>query len=99
MAKRLSREQKWEKASVDLINEMFSHAGHDVTFEDVIGRQDAWYTDWEMTVAQHEAWKKWGKKYLMKNLGLLSATAEKEMSWFSLMYGLKFSDPETLNLL
>lgn len=98
MAKRLSREEKWEQASVDLINGMFTHAGHEVTFEDVKGRQDAWYTDWEMSVSQNESWKAWGKKYLMKSLRLPAAAAEKEMGWFSVMYGLKFSDPQTLNL-
>ena len=42
--KRLTREQKREKAVVDLINQMFIIAGHDVTYDDVVGRTDGWYT-------------------------------------------------------
>ena len=70
MAKRLTREQKNEKAVVDLINEMFRIAQHDVTYDDVKDRKDDWFSQWTMTVEQGEEWKKWGKKYLMKELKL-----------------------------
>jgi hypothetical protein len=92
MAKRLSREEKWDKAVVDLINKMFEIAGHNVTYNDVKGRQDDWYSQWTMTVEQNEEWCKWGKKYLMKELKLYAAQAEKEMSWGNLMWGLKVSN-------
>ncbi len=48
MAKRLSREEKWDKAVVDLINKMFEIAGHKVTYDDIKGRQDDWYAQWTM---------------------------------------------------
>ena len=35
--KRLSREEKRNKAVVDLINQMFIIAGHDVTYDDILG--------------------------------------------------------------
>lgn len=92
MTKRLTRQQKREKVSIDLINEMFRIAGHQVTFDDVKGREDNWFQQWTMTVAQNEEWKLWGKKYLQKELRMRAALAQKEMMWFSLMYGLKFSD-------
>lgn len=92
MTKRLTRHQKLEKAGADLINEMFRIAGHEVTFDDIKGREDAWFQQWTMTVAQNEEWKAWGKKYLQKELRMRAALAEKEMLWFGLMYGLKFSD-------
>jgi hypothetical protein len=92
MAKRLSREEKWNQAVVDIINEMFKIAGHDVTYEDVKDRKDDWYSQWTMTVAQHDEWNLWGKKYLQKNLKLYAKQAEKEMMWTSLMWGLKLSD-------
>ena len=38
MAKRLTKEEKWRKASEDLINKMFEIAGHDVTFDDIYDR-------------------------------------------------------------
>lgn len=90
--KRLSREEKQKKAVVDLINQMFVIAGHDVTYDDIVGREDNWYLDWEMTMAQNEEWKKWGKKYLMKNMRMRAKQAEMEMSWVSMQWGLKFSD-------
>jgi hypothetical protein len=92
MAKRLSREQKWDKAVVDLINEMFIIAGHQVTYDDIKDRKDAWYQEWTMTMQEYEDWKVWGKKYLMKSLRLPAKLAEKEMMWVGLMWGLKCRD-------
>lgn len=83
---------KEDKVLADLINKMFEIAGHDVKFEDIKDRKDAWYTDWTMTVEQNEQWKKWGVEYLRKALRLRKIVAEKQMGWFSLNYGLKFSD-------
>ena len=92
MAKRLSREQKREQAVIDLINQMFIIAGHQVTYDDIKDRKDAWYADWEMTIQQSDEWKAWGKTYLIKNLKLTSKYAEREMAMVSLMWGLKFND-------
>ena len=92
MKKRLSRPEKYQKAIIDLINKMFEIAGHDVSYDDVKDREDAWYQEWTMTVEQSDEWKKWGKKYLMKELRMYSKMAEREMSMISLMWGLKFSN-------
>ena len=89
--KRLSREGKCDKAVVDLINQMFIIAGHDVTYDDVLGVED-WLEKYTMTMAQGEEFKKWGKKYLMKELSERAKSAEKTMMWFDLQYGLKYSD-------
>jgi hypothetical protein len=89
--KRLTREQKKEKAIVDIINKMFEISGHDVTYDDIVG-VDKWWQKYTMTVAQGEQLEEWGKKYLMKELKLRAAYAEKEMQWFSVMWGLKYSD-------
>lgn len=94
--KRLSREEKREKAVVDLINQMFIIAGHDVTYDDILGR-DKWFQEYSMTVQQAEELKKWGKKYLMKNLGMRAAQAEREMQWFNLQWGLTYSNWEEYN--
>jgi hypothetical protein len=40
MAKRLTKQEKWNKASEDLINKMFEIAGHNVTYDDIKGRTD-----------------------------------------------------------
>jgi hypothetical protein len=96
MKKRLSREEKRDKAIVDLINQMFIIAGHNVTYNDILGVEN-WFQKYTMTIEQNEEWKKWGKKYLMKNLNLYAKQAEKEMLWTSLQWGLTFIDPENLN--
>lgn len=92
MAKRLSRQEKIEKMVVDMINEMFRIAGHEVTYDDIKDRKDDWYHQWTMTTAQNEEWIKWGKKYIQKNLNMYAKQAEKEMTWINLMWGLKLSD-------
>jgi hypothetical protein len=92
-SKRLTREQKREQAVVDLINQMFIIAGHDITYQDVVG-VDNWFQKYTMTVEQGEEFKKWGKKYLMKNLNSYAKQAEKEMQWFSLQWGLTYSNWE-----
>lgn len=96
MAKRLTIAEKREKALVDIINKMFEIAGHDVTFDDVKGRTDPWYLEWTMTIEQSDEWRAWGHAYLKKNLRMYEKPASIEMSWISLMYGLKFS-PSTWN--
>jgi hypothetical protein len=94
--KRLTREQKKEKAIVDLINQMFMIAGHDVTYDDIVG-VDKWFQNYTMTVQQAEEFTKWGEKYLMKELKMRAAYAEKEMRWFNVMWGLKYSDWDKSN--
>jgi len=95
--KRMSREEKREKAVVDLINQMFIIAGHEVTYDDIKDRKDNWFQEWTMTIAQNEEWKKWGISYLRKNLKVSKYLAEREMMWASLQWGLKFSDPENID--
>jgi hypothetical protein len=83
---------KEENVLEELINEMFRIAGHDVTYDDIKLREDSWYTDWTMTIEQHEQWMEWGAEYLRKSLRLRKEAAKKQMAWFALNYGLKFSD-------
>jgi hypothetical protein len=89
---RTTREQKREQAVIDIINQMFVIAGHEVTYEDIKGRKDDWFTDWTMTLAQSEEWRAWGIAYLRKNLKMNKKLAEKEMTWFNLQWGLKYQD-------
>jgi hypothetical protein len=94
--KRLSREQKQEQAVIDLINQMFIIAGHEVTYEDIKDKKN-WFQEYSMTVEQSEEFKKWGKKYLMKNLRTYAKAAEREMQWFCLQWGLTYSNWEEYN--
>ena len=89
---RTTREQKREQAVIDIINQMFVIAGHEVTFEDIKDRKDDWFTQWTMTVAQSEEWRAWGIAYLRKNLKMNKKLAEKEMAWFNVQWGLKYED-------
>ena len=94
MTKRLTREQKREQAVIDLINQMFIIAGHEVTYDDIKGRQDNWFQEWEMTVAQSNEWKAWGVAYLRKKFRISKAAAEHQMAWVNLQWGLKYNDFE-----
>jgi hypothetical protein len=89
--KRLTIEQKKEKAIVGIINKMFEIAGHDLTYDDIVGI-DNWFQKYTMTFEQGEELKEWGKQYLMKELKMREVYAEKEMQWFNVMWGLKYSD-------
>ena len=91
--KRLSREEKREQSVIDLINQMFIIAGHDVTYDDILGVEN-WFQKYTMTVEQGDEFKKWGKKYLMKNLRTYAKAAEREMLWFNLQWGLTYSNWE-----
>jgi hypothetical protein len=96
MTKRLNKEQKQEQAVIDLINQMFIIAGHQVTYDDIKDKKN-WFQEYTMTVEQAEEFKKWGKKYLMKNLRTYAKAAEREMMWFTLQYGLTYSNWEEYN--
>lgn len=93
MVKRVSREEKREKAVVDLINQMFVIAGYQVTYQDILGQAD-WFSNYTMTVEQAEEFKKWGKQYLIKELKLQPALAERQMAWFNVQWGLTYSNWE-----
>jgi hypothetical protein len=90
--KRKTREEKWKELSIELINEMFRIAGHDVTYDDIAGRQDDWYTNWTMTFEQSKAWEKWGTEVIRKKMRLTKKYADREMGFFSMGFGLSFSD-------
>jgi len=87
---RQNRDQKRQQAVIDLINKMFEIAGHNVTYEDIEGRQDDWYTQWTMSPEQNDEWQNWGVEYLKKKFKWNKKVAQTEMAWISLMWGLKF---------
>ena len=85
-----------QKANVaeELINQMFIIAGHpEVSYNDILGREDAWYTEWTMTEAQRDEWKQWCFNYLKKNKkAWTKRLVEREVAMFDLCYGLKIDD-------
>lgn len=86
----MNRDQKKQQAVIDLINQMFIIAGYNVTYEDIKGRQDDWYTQWTMSPEQNNEWQEWGVEYLRKKFKWNKKVAQTEMAWISLMWGLKF---------
>jgi hypothetical protein len=92
MTKHLSKQEKINLAIIALINEMFKIAGHSVTFDDIKDRKDDWYSQWTMTEAEYDQWKKWGIEYLRKNLKMDKTIAEREMAMVGLNWGLKFAE-------
>ena len=81
--------EKRKQAIIDLINLMFSISKHNVSYDDIVGRKDAWYNDYTMTLEQNHEWIEQGVKYLSKKLKITHVQARKEMLWVNLMWGLK----------
>jgi hypothetical protein len=75
-----------------IINKMFEIAGHNVVYDDIVGRQDDWYQKWTMTEAQNKEWVDWMEKYFKKECKYYVKVAKTEAAMCSLMWGLKISD-------
>lgn len=75
--------------SETLINQMFIIAGHQVTYNDIVGRTDDWYCQWTMTDAQRKEWIDWGVAYIRKTKRWSKKLAEREMAFLDLYCGLK----------
>jgi hypothetical protein len=86
------KRQTKEQMAITLIEKMFYFAGHDIRYKDVEGRTDNWYQQWTMTEAQNKEWKEWGTKFIKTKLRTNLKSAQTEMAWFDLCYGLTISD-------
>lgn len=93
MSRRLSLEERREKMLIDVLNKMFEIAGHNVTFDDIKDRKDAWYNEWTMTESQYDEWQKWGVKEYKKKFKLTEDYAKRQMGMIGLNWGLKFDRP------
>jgi hypothetical protein len=83
-----------EEFLVDLINKMFEIAGHDVKYEDIVDRKDAWYSKWTMTSEQNDEWVEYGKALIKKVFRYPKKICHREMMWLNMMYGLKIKNDE-----
>ena len=95
--RRQTKREKWDSAVPILIDKMFEIAGHETRYSDISGRKDAWYQDWQMTLAQNEEWKSWGINFLKQDLKMRQKQAVMEMAMVSLNWGLSISDWEERN--
>ena len=80
---------KQQEIPKNLIDKMFELAGHPLKYEDVVGRQDDWFTQYTMTQDQNDEWRKWGVEYLRKKKRWTKKMAEREMAMVDLYCGLK----------
>ena len=83
------RQNKNQIVVETLINKMFEIAGHQVTYNDIKDRTDAWYAEWTMTEEQEHEWRAWGTVYIKKKFRFTKPMAERQMSMINLMWGLK----------
>jgi hypothetical protein len=72
-----------------LIDQMFIIAGHELRYDDVIGRKDNWFQQYTMTETQRDEWKEWGISYIRKKKRWSKKLAEREMAFLDLYCGLK----------
>jgi hypothetical protein len=85
---------KDEKITKHLIDKMFEIAGHDFTYENLLGRLDRWYNENTMTQKQHDEWKEYSIRYIRKEKRMPLSYAERAFAWFDLSYGLKVEQPQ-----
>ncbi len=83
---------KKQEILVELINKMFELSGHNMKYEDVVGRQDDWFQQYTMTEDQNKEWQKWGIEYLRKKKRWTKKMAEREMAMVDLYCGLKIEN-------
>jgi hypothetical protein len=72
-----------------LIDQMFIIAGHELRYDDVVGRKDNWFQQYTMTETQRNEWKEWGISYIRKKKRWSKKLAEREMAFLDLYCGLK----------
>jgi hypothetical protein len=58
------------------------------TYDDVLG-DNLWYTKYIVTQEQEIEFISWGTDYIQKSLRLTKKSAQLEMQWFILQWGLK----------
>lgn len=91
----MRRKRKTDQEIIkEIVDKMFSIAGHNVTYEDVLGRKDQWYYDWDMTPEQEQQWMDWMVDFFQKERGLTKKYAERSASMYNLMWGLRVLHPE-----
>ncbi len=74
-----------------IINKQFEIAGLDVSYKDILNVK-GWYLKYTCSTEQSKKWEEWVAKLLEKKMKFTKKTAQREASWFNLMYGLKIKD-------
>jgi hypothetical protein len=82
---------KIDQAYKEILENMMSIAGYDVTYEDLLKEEDGWWARYTMTQDQRDKWKEESIQLLRTKLRWPKWRAEDQMTWIELMWGLKIS--------
>jgi hypothetical protein len=88
---------KLDKSYKEIIENMMSIAGYDVTYEDLLKEEDGWWSRYTMTLEQRDKWVEDSINVLRKNMRWPKYRAKNQMVWVELMWGLKISDTDLSN--
>jgi hypothetical protein len=88
---------KLDKSYKEIIENMMSIAGYDVTYEDLLKEEDGWWSRYTMTLEQRDKWVEDSINVLRKNMRWPKYRAKNQMVWVELMWGLRISDTDLSN--
>jgi hypothetical protein len=88
---------KLDKSYKEIIENMMSIAGYDVTYEDLLKEEDGWWSRYTMTSEQRDKWVEDSINVLRKNLKWPKYKAKNQMVWVELMWGLRILDTDLSN--
>jgi hypothetical protein len=88
---------KLDKSYKEIIENMMSIAGYDVTYEDLLKEEDGWWSRYTMTQEQRDKWVEESINVLRKNLKWPKYKAKNQMVWIELMWGLRILDTDLSN--
>ena len=88
---------KLDEAYKQILEDMMSIAGYDVTYEDLLKEEDGWWSRYTMTQEQRDKWVEDSINVLRKNLKWPKYKAKNQMVWIELMWGLRILDTDLSN--
>jgi hypothetical protein len=88
---------KLDKSYKEIIENMMSIAGYDVTYEDLLKEEDGWWSRYTMTLEQRDKWVEDSINFLRKNMRWPKYRAKNQMVWVELMWGLRILDTDLSN--
>jgi hypothetical protein len=88
---------KLDKSYKEIIENMMSIAGYDVTYEDLLKEEDGWWSRYTMTLEQRDKWVEDSINVLRKNMRWPKYRAKNQMVWVELMWGLRILDTDLSN--
>ncbi len=80
---------KIDEAYKEIIMEMMSIAGHDISYEDLLKEKDGWWARYTMTQEQRDKWVDFSVNLLRTKLRWSKRKSVDQMKWVDLMWGLK----------